>query len=69
MKSVFNHYVGLALKGLTLVLLTLMRTNLSRQLLVQSHQNTKTMCETCSKLTIKTPKRRQCNRPGVFIVN
>ena len=27
------------------------------------------MCETCSKLTIKTPERRQRRRSGVFIVN
>ena len=26
-------------------------------------------CEICSKLTIKTPERRQWRRPGVFIVN
>ena len=26
-------------------------------------------CEICSKLTIKTPKRRQWHRFGVFIVN
>ena len=26
-------------------------------------------CETCSKLTIKTPKRRHWRRFGVFIVN
>ena len=27
------------------------------------------MCEICSKLTIKTPERRQCLRLGIFIVN
>ena len=27
------------------------------------------MCEICSKLTIKTPKRRQWHSFGVFIVN
>ena len=27
------------------------------------------MCEICSKLTIKTPERRQRRRSGVFIVN
>ena len=31
--------------------------------------NTRTTCETCSKLTIKIPKRRHCRRSGVFIVN
>ena len=32
-------------------------------------KNTRTMCEICSKLTIKTLKRRQLRRPSVFIVN
>ena len=27
------------------------------------------MCETCSKLTLKTPEWRQWRRFGVFIVN
>ena len=27
------------------------------------------MCEICSKLTIKTPERREWHRSGVFIVN
>ena len=31
--------------------------------------NTRTMFEICSKLTIKTPERRQLRRSGVFIVN
>ena len=30
---------------------------------------TRTMCEICSKLTIKTPEWRQWCRCGVFIVN
>ena len=34
-----------------------------------NNRNTKTMCETCSKLTIKIPERRQWCRSGVFIVN
>ena len=33
------------------------------------NENTQTMCEICSKLTIKTPERRQGRRSGVFIVN
>ena len=33
-----------------------------------SNRNTKTRCEKCSRLTIKTPERRHC-RSGVFIVN
>ena len=32
-------------------------------------KNTRKMCERCSKLTIKTPERCNCRRPGVFIVN
>ena len=31
-----------------------------------NNRNTRTRCEICSKLTIKTPERR---RSGVFIVN
>ena len=30
---------------------------------------TRTNCEVCSKLTIKTPEQRQWCRYGVFIVN
>ena len=32
-------------------------------------KDTRKRCEICLKLTIKTPKRRQQNRSGVFIVN
>ena len=32
-------------------------------------KNTRTRCEICSKLTIKTPERRHWRRFGVFIVN
>ena len=31
--------------------------------------NTRTRCEICSKLKIKTPERRHWGRSGVFIVN
>ena len=34
-----------------------------------SKRNTRTRCEICSKLTIKTPERHQSRRSGVFIVN
>ena len=37
-------------------------------LLKVNNRYTRTKCETCSKLTIKTPERRQW-RSGVFIVN
>ena len=34
-----------------------------------NNRNNRTRCEICSKLTIKTPERRQWRRSGVFIVN
>ena len=34
-----------------------------------NNRNTRTKCEICSKLTIKTPERRHLRRSGVFIVN
>ena len=34
-----------------------------------NYRNTRTRCEICSKLTIKTPERRHWRRSGVFIVN
>ena len=34
-----------------------------------NNKNTNTMCEICSKLTLKKPERRQWRRSGVFIVN
>ena len=34
-----------------------------------NNRNTRTRCEICSKLTTKTPERRQLRRSGVFIVN
>ena len=34
-----------------------------------NNRNTRKRCEICSKLTIKTPERRQWRRSGVFIVN
>ena len=38
-------------------------------LLKVSNRNTRTKCEICSKLIIKTPERRHWGRSGVFIVN
>ena len=38
-------------------------------LLKINNRNTRTRCEICSKLTIKTPERRHWRRSGVFIVN
>ena len=34
-----------------------------------NNRNTKTRCEICSELTIKTAERRQWGRSGVFLVN
>ena len=34
-----------------------------------NNKNTRTSCEICSKLTMKTPERCQWRRPGAFIVN
>ena len=34
-----------------------------------NNRNTRTKCEICSKLTIKTPERRHWRRSGAFIVN
>ena len=34
-----------------------------------NNRSTRTRCEVCSKLTIKTPERCHCRRSGVFIVN
>ena len=51
-------------------ILVLLPSKLSKQLPVQSQQqNTRKKCEICSKLPIKTPKRRQWRGSGVFIVN
>ena len=37
---------------------------------VQSHnRNTSKRCELCSKLTVKTPERREWRRCGVFLRN
>ena len=33
------------------------------------HKNTRTSCEICSKLIIKTPERHPWRRSGVFIVS
>ena len=38
-------------------------------LLKVNNRNSRTRCEICSKLTIKTPKQRQWCRSGVFVVN
>ena len=37
-------------------------------LLKVNNRNTRTRCEICPKLTIKTPERREWRRSGVFII-
>ena len=44
-------------------------TPLDIYLLKVNDRNTRTRCEICLKLTIKTPERRQLRSSGVFIVN
>ena len=34
-----------------------------------NNRNTRTSCEICSKITIKTQKRRYCRHSDVFVVN
>ena len=41
----------------------------SNYIIKVKNRNTKTRCEICSKLTIKTPERRQWRHFAVFIVN
>ena len=41
----------------------------SNYLFKVNNRNTRTRCEICSKLTIKTPERRQWGLSGVFIVS
>ena len=38
-------------------------------MLKDNDRNTRTRCDICQKLTIKTLERRQWRRSGVFIVN
>ena len=44
-------------------------SNFVEPLFKVNNENTKTMCEICSKLKAKTPERCQCRCSGVFIVN
>ena len=48
----------------------IIRMNLpGNYMLTVNNRNTRTRCEKCLKLTIKTPERRQWRCSGVFIVN
>ena len=42
--------------------------NLPAQIKI-NNRNTRTRCEICSKLTIKTPERRHLRRSGLVFVN
>ena len=73
--SVFDHFLGLAFKGLKISFLMKHRlptynflTLSISAIIYLFNKNTKKKCEICSELTIKTPKRRQRRRFGVFIV-
>ena len=53
-----------------IVYLAFFRTNPTGNYIFKVNiRNTRTSCEICSKLTIKTPEWRYWRRPGVFIGN
>ena len=51
------------------VAMTKMLISAGIYLLKVNNRNTRTRCEICSKLTIRTSERHQWRRYGVFIVN
>ena len=51
------------------VAMTKMLISAGIYLLKVNNRNTRTRCEICSKLTIRTSERHQWRRSGVFIVN
>ena len=53
----------------TVKYLTTQNMSLGIYLLKVNNKNTRTRCEICSKLTIKTPERCQWHHSGVFIIN
>ena len=62
--------VKLLFRKLSLMKLPHHFINISRQLLLKpNNRDTRTKCEICSKLTIKTPERRHWRRSGVYIIN
>ena len=63
-KSMFGHFLTLCMEEL------IKNPNPTGNCMFKvNNRNTRTRCETCSKLTIKTPERRHWSRFGVFIVN
>ena len=57
------------LTGIFLKEYYIFKCRLNIYLLKVNNRNTRTRCEICSKLTIKTPERPQWRRSHVFIVN
>ena len=51
------------------VLFTQLKLPVGNYMFKVSNRNTRTSCEICSELTIKTPEQSQRHRSGVFIVN
>ena len=45
------------------------RGGTSAEIYLANERNTRKRCQICSKLTIKTPERRQQHRSDNFIVN
>ena len=67
----FEHISDLFLMFPLLILSKYMLSGIPAgiHLLKTNNRNIRTICEICSKLTIKTIERRQWRRSGVFIVN
>ena len=61
-----DHFLILGIKGLNGIYSKEIMDGI--YLLKVNSRNTRTWCEICSKLTIKTPERRQWRRSGVFII-
>ena len=59
------------IEGLTLLQNTIQKGNypVGIYLFNDNNRNTRTRCEICSMLTMKTPERCQWRRSGVFILN
>ena len=56
-------------RGLSLKSLSCTQFSAGIYLLTVNNRKTRTKCEICSRLTIKTPERRHWHSSGVFIVN
>ena len=68
--DVFGEYVWKGTSGMEVVDDVKVFVHLAEVYLLKvNNRNTRTRSEICSKLTVKTPARRQKRRSGVFIVN